>query len=84
MVKSPKDLSIEPAVGWNLTFGDALVHLKQGGRACRTGWNCLLSWVEVVDHEFVRHNMGTSLPWTATDEDLLAQDWHIIPYSENP
>jgi len=84
MVKSPKDLSIEPAVGWNLTFGDALVHLKQGGRACRTGWNCLLSWVEVVDHELVRHNMGTSLPWTATDEDLLAQDWHIIPYSENP
>ena len=84
MVKSPKDLSIEPAVGWNLTFGDALAHLKQGGRACRAGWNCLLSWVEVVDHEFVRHNMGTSLPWTATDEDLLAQDWHIIPYSENP
>ena len=84
MVKSPKDLSIEPAVGWNLTFGDALTHLKQGGRACRAGWNCLTSWVEVAGGEFVRHNAGADTPWLPTAQDLLAQDWHIIPYSENP
>ena len=84
MVKSPKDLSIEPAVGWNLTFGDALAHLKQGGRACRAGWNCLTAWIEVVDHEIVRHNADASQPWLPTAQDLLAQDWHIISYSESP
>ncbi len=77
-------------------FSEALVWVKDGGKAARQGWDgwnrgCM--WIRLVepegtsDFDYGMENMpylelktadSTLVPWTATQEDILAEDWILI------
>lgn len=72
-----------------MTFGDALVMLKAGGRVCRAGWNGKGMWVEIVDGKdfkfsellphFVIKNVNNSFStWVPSVNDCLAEDWMLL------
>jgi hypothetical protein len=78
----PVGLVIKPATGWNETFGSAYAHLKAGGRAGRAGWNCSSTWIEInpSSTEMIRRNAdGTRESWVPDADDLIENDWHILP-----
>lgn len=78
-----------------MDFGDALRELKTGKRVTRPGWNgkgmflwYVPTWtytdgkydnytnlpfigMKAADHKFV--------PWLASQTDLLADDWEVLP-----
>lgn len=81
-----------------MTFGDALVFLKEGCHITRTGWNgkgmylillqntsSMLEQREgeedlplaMQDSIFLRTVQETLVPWTASQSDVLAEDWHL-------
>jgi len=77
-------------------FGQALAHMKNGGRAERNCWNCS-SWIRLVepegtsDFDYGMENMpylemktaeDTLVPWVASHEDLLAEDWMLLDEGE--
>lgn len=77
-------------------FGEALAHLKDGGKAARDGWdgwNRESLWIRLVEPEgtsefdYGMENLPylemktadrTLIPWVATQEDLLAEDWILL------
>ena len=69
----------------SLNFGQALEHLKLGGKVARVGWNGKGMWLALHRPE-VGENMslpyiymstvtGDRVPWLASQTDLLAEDW---------
>lgn len=80
-------VAVEVAASYN--FSDALHALKSGHRITRKGWNAGGMWLaaqypdkgskmsrayiymKTVDNELV--------PWVASQTDLLASDWAILP-----
>lgn len=72
----------------NLTFGDAIVALKEGKKVCRNGWNGKGMWInlQVVDmNSKMGHNYiymsgvdGKLFPWNPNNLDMLAEDWQIL------
>lgn len=73
----------------HMTFGDALVMLKEGKRVCRLKWNGKGMWVEMtgtVDYSFsellphfVIKNMSNSFStWVPSVNDCLAEDWMLV------
>lgn len=74
------------------SFEQALTELKRGRRVTRNGWNQLFSdlrWVKVVDRPpdqdpgltvFHRSDaMGNHEMWTPNAEDLVSEDWTVLP-----
>jgi len=72
-----------------MTFGDALVMLKDGKRVCRAGWNGNGMWIEMtgaVDYSFsellphfVIKNVSNSFStWVPSINDCLAEDWMVV------
>lgn len=74
-------------------FGLALVHVKEGGKAARAGWEPGGMWIRHVepegtsDFDYGMENMpylemktadDKLIPWVATQEDILAEDWILI------
>ncbi len=77
-------------------FGEALAHVKDGGKAARNGWpgwNQGCMWIRLVepegtsDFDYGMENRpylelktadDTLVPWVATQEDLLAEDWLLL------
>ena len=74
-------------------FGLALAHVKEGGKAARVGWEPGGMWIRMVvpegtsDYDYGMENkpyleLKTTddklIPWTATHEDLLAEDWMLF------
>lgn len=67
----------------SLNFGQALEHLKAGGKVARVGWNGKGMWLEKVpssdpnSHPYVViHGAdGKFAPWAPSQVDLFAEDW---------
>jgi hypothetical protein len=70
-----------------MIFELALSVVKQGGKVYRAGWNGKGMWIEMQRPEhgikttlpflIIRTAAGEFVPWTASQEDLFANDWSI-------
>ncbi len=85
----------EPGLEQALTFGDALHYLKLGKKVSRSGWNGAGLWLEVqtpdtnskmtLPYIFISYpdnaktTPGARCPWLASQTDLMAQDWKVLP-----
>ncbi|MFE3836915.1 DUF2829 domain-containing protein [Pseudogemmobacter sonorensis] len=73
----------------NLDFSMALRALKNGDRVSRAGWNGKGMWLSVqrpdpgslmtLPYIYMRTAQGDMVPWLASQTDLLAEDWQIVP-----
>ncbi len=77
-----------------MTFGDALLALKEGKRVSRSGWNGKGMWLALqVPDLFSKmttpyiyidypvddmQTTGATGPWVASQTDMLAEDWEIV------
>jgi hypothetical protein len=71
-------------------FGWALVALRLGHRVCRSGWNGKGMWLELqrpdarskmtLPYFFMSTADGNLVPWLASQTDLLASGWQLVPY----
>jgi hypothetical protein len=71
-------------------FSAALVALKTGGKVSRAGWNGKGMFLELVKTSGVVGDrkllpfiemttaQGDLVPWTASQTDLLAEDWYLV------
>lgn len=69
----------------SLNFGQALEHLKAGGKVARVGWNGKGMWLELqrpdahskmtLPYIYMSTVTGDLVPWLASQTDLLAEDW---------
>jgi hypothetical protein len=72
-----------------LDFGQAIRALKKGKKVGRTGWNGRGMWLGLqVPDENSKMNLpyiymsivtGDLVPWLASQTDMLADDWEIVP-----
>lgn len=72
----------------NFDFGEALKQLKAGKRVSRIGWNGLGQFLELQrsdDHSkmtlpyiFIVTVQGDLVPWSASQTDMLADDWFEV------
>lgn len=86
--------AIEPGHITGLSFGAALEALKAGHRVSRAGWNGKGMWLALQtpdDHSKMRRPYiymspvdGELVPWLASQTDMLADDWEILPPAEMP
>ena len=68
-----------------MTFGEALLHIKQGGAVSREGWNGTGMKVQAEfpdDHSkmdrpycYIQDIHKVNTPWTPSSGDLFAYDW---------
>lgn len=73
----------------NLNFGQALANLKDGKRIAREGWNGKNMWLELqrpdehskmtLPYVYMFTAQGDLVPWLASQTDILAEDWCIVP-----
>ena len=77
-----------------MNFGEAIEHLKKGGRTSRPGWNGKDMWIGLhlpKDNILMEDNIfmevpfiymctaeGKLVPWVASQTDMLAEDWVTI------
>jgi hypothetical protein len=71
-----------------MNFGDALIHLKNGERTTRPGWNGKNAWIALQHpthlskmtrpYLFMSTSDGYMVPWLASQTDLLAEDWECL------
>ena len=71
-----------------MDFGEALKHLRMGGRVTRTGWNGKEQYLELQTPDahskmrrpyiFISPVDGGLVPWVASQSDLLATDWESV------
>lgn len=75
-------------------FGNALLHLKQGGKVSRRGWNGKGLWLELqrpdahskmtLPYIYINYPMdaqntpGARVPWVASQSDILSEDWELL------
>ncbi len=68
-----------------LTFGEALQSLKDGGRIARKGWNGKGMWLELqrpdahskmsLPYIYMKTADSHLVPWLASQTDVLGEDW---------
>ena len=78
-------------------FGEALSYVKDGGKAARARWIKYGMWIRLVEPEGtsdfdygmenkpyleLKDTDDTLVPWVATQEDLLAEDWILLEERE--
>lgn len=66
-------------------FSKALINLKQGAKFQRKGWNGKGMWIEIqipdenstmtLPYIFMFTADGQTVPWLASQTDILANDW---------
>lgn len=71
-----------------LSFGHALIALRDGKRVARSGWNGAGQYLQLQvpdDNSKMRHPYiyispvdGRFVPWVASQTDMLANDWKIV------
>lgn len=77
-----------------MDFSSALLELKAGRKAQRTGWNGKGLWLEIQVPDAhskmtlpyiymsypadAQNTPGARVPWLASQTDLLAEDWHTF------
>lgn len=72
-----------------MNFGFAIEKLKAGRRVARSGWNGKGMWLELqwpdaadaspkitLPYVFMRTAQGDTVPWLASQTDILADDWY--------
>lgn len=67
------------------SFHLALMALNKGRRIARKGWNGKGMWIELqipdehskmtLPYIYMRTAQGDLVPWTASQTDILANDW---------
>ena len=66
-----------------LSFGAALIALKNDARVRRAGWNGKGMWLQLIRADqwtiSMRTADGKDVPWLASQTDLLAEDWSVLP-----
>lgn len=72
-----------------IDFGDALSYLKAGLKVTREGWNGKGMWLHLqrpdenskMRRPYIYMNPvdGMLVPWVASQTDLLAEDWIVLP-----
>lgn len=68
-----------------MTFGDALEWMKAGQKMTREGWVCYDVIYAKYTREEIRPYLVTQslecepIPYTATDADIFADDWEVVP-----
>ena len=70
-----------------MKFGEALTLLNAGHKVTRTGWNGKGMWIELqrpdvnskmtLPYLFLAYPDGRTVPWLASQTDLLESDWDI-------
>lgn len=73
-------------------FGAALEAMKLGRRVARAGWNGKGMWIELVVPSaadclpYIRMSTADQklVPWLASQTDLLAHDWRVLPDHRSP
>ena len=70
-------------------FEAALYALKQGHRVTRRGWNAGGQWVAMqrpdkhskmsLPYLYIKTAQADQVPWHASQSDILAHDWAILP-----
>ena len=73
-------------------FGEALSHLKVGGRASRKGWNGKGMWIELqkpdehskmtLPYIYMKTADNNLVPWLASQTDMLSEDWILLDWEE--
>jgi hypothetical protein len=73
--------------GWYI--GEAITAVREGRKVQRAGWNGREMWValQVPDanskmqrpYLYMRDASGLLVPWLASQTDLLADDWQVVP-----
>ena len=71
-----------------IDFSEALIHLKQGKRVARAGWNGKGMWIALqaptltsrmtLPYIYMYTAYGDFVPWLASQTDLLASDWVVV------
>ncbi len=77
-----------------MTFGEALISLKSGGKVQRDGWNGKGLWLELQTPDAhskmtlpylylnypddAQNTPGARVPWLASQTDVLAEDWQRV------
>ena len=72
-----------PGIGW------AVLMLRAGHCVCREGWNGKGQWLQLqnpdessmmtLPYVAIRTVQGDLVPWHASQTDLLAEDWMLVP-----
>lgn len=70
-------------------FDVALYHLKHDNRVARTGWNGKGMWLKLrrpdteilmtLPYIYMSTAQGDLVPWLASQTDILADDWVVLP-----
>ena len=87
---SPADVfeaAYQPITAMN--FGHALAALMDGHRVARDGWNGKGMWIDIhapqtlsrmsLPYIFMKTADNHLVPWLASQTDLLAEDWTVLP-----
>jgi hypothetical protein len=72
-----------------MDIGQALSALKNGEKVTRAGWNGPGQWIALQvpdEHSKMRKPYlyispvdGELVPWLASQTDILAEDWQVVP-----
>ena len=73
----------------DMDIGEAVYQLKLGKKVMRNGWNGKGMWLEyqkpdenskmTLPYVFMTTVQGDRVPWLASQTDLLAEDWDVVP-----
>lgn len=79
-------------IDYSKDFSAALAALKDGRRVTRSGWNGKGMWLALQTPDahskmkrpyiYMSPVGGHLVPWVASQSDLLADDWCILPKDE--
>lgn len=71
-----------------MNFGDAILHLKNGLKVARSGWNGRGMWLHLqvpdanskmnLPYIYMSTVDGKLVPWLASQTDMLSEDWEIV------
>jgi hypothetical protein len=80
----------------DMSFSEALRALKHGKKLARVGWNGKGLWLELqrpdahskmtLPYIFMSYpddaanTPGARVPWLASQTDMLAEDWLVVPF----
>lgn len=72
-----------------MDIGDAIGQMRKGRRVSRDGWNGPGQYLELQEPDehskmtlpyvYIRTVTGDLVPWLASQTDLLAIDWYVVP-----
>lgn len=72
-----------------MNFGEAIADLKAGGKVGRSGWNGKNMWLKLqipdanskmtLPYIYMYTAQGDLVPWLASQTDMLAEDWEVVP-----